>query len=251
MYLNLNIQASAAARVRETRNIWRLSLGEDTGAYQIAQLDNYSSLARGQFAHRPPFSLRLRARASHAELPGTWGFGVWNDPFGFSLGFGGNVPRLPALPNAAWFFFASVQNHLSLSDELPGSGPLAATFASPRIPSLLLAPAMLALPALAVPAVARRLRATARRLIHQDAVSLSIDPTEWHTYELNWSASAVEFKVDGLSVLRTAVSPRAPLGLVLWLDNQYAAWSPSGSMSSGTLPPQPGGWVELSELHVH
>lgn len=251
MPLDLNIRASAAARVQEAEDVWRLSLGDDTSAYQLAQLDDYSSLARGKFRHRPPFSLSLRARASHTDLPGTWGFGLWNDPFGFSLGLRGRAARLPALPNAAWFFFASAENHLSLSNELPGNGALAAVFSSPRIPSLLLAPAVLAMPLLALPATARSLRVAARALIKQDAVELDIDPTQWHSYELTWNADLVEFKVDGVSVLHTSLSPRPPLGLVLWLDNQYAAWPPSGRLSSGTLPPQQGSWVELSELRVH
>ena len=49
--------------------------------YGLAQVDDYMHLPRGQFPHCPPLSLELDARASAHELPGTWGFGFWNDPY--------------------------------------------------------------------------------------------------------------------------------------------------------------------------
>jgi len=60
--------------------------------------------------HAPPCTFSLHARLSGTDLPGTWGFGLWNDPFGLSLGFGGQAARLPALPQAAWFMHASPPN---------------------------------------------------------------------------------------------------------------------------------------------
>ncbi len=84
--------------------------------YRLAQLDDYAQLRRGQFPLHAPRGLRLSARTSSGSIPGTWGFGFWNDPFGLSLGFGGNPFRLPVLPNAAWFFGASDENYLSFQD---------------------------------------------------------------------------------------------------------------------------------------
>src|SRR3989304_3638966 len=92
--------------------------------YRLAQLDDYTQTPRGRFPLRFPPSTSLRtglnlslsARASSDSIPGTWGFGLWNDPFGFSLGFGGNPFRLPALPNAVWFFGASKESYLSFRD---------------------------------------------------------------------------------------------------------------------------------------
>ena len=95
-------------------------------------------------------TISLQARASHQEIPGTWGFGLWNDPFGMKLGFGGKH-LLPALPNAAWFFFASPPNHLSLRNDLPANGALAATFRSPPIPAWVFTPTILTLPLLLIP----------------------------------------------------------------------------------------------------
>jgi hypothetical protein len=51
---------------------------------------------------------------------------------------GTEMLRLPALPNTAWFFFASPPNYLSLRDDLPAQGALAAVFRSPRLPASLL-----------------------------------------------------------------------------------------------------------------
>ena len=172
---------SGARVTRLDDRLWRLEIpAGPAGRYRLAQLDDYAALPRPGLPWQPPITLALRARASAASLPGTWGFGLWNDPFGFSLGFGGNR-RLPALPNTAWFFFASPENHLSLRDDLPVSGPLAAVFRSPHWPAwryLLAAPL---LPLMALPALARLLRRMARRYVQQDAASLALDLAGWHT----------------------------------------------------------------------
>ena len=82
----------------------------------------YARLPRREFSARPPLTFSLRARASSESIPGTWGFGLWNDPFGLSLGFGGNPFSLPALPNAIWFFHASPKNYLSFREDKPAQG---------------------------------------------------------------------------------------------------------------------------------
>lgn len=244
---------TANAHIEAIPHGWNLRLSaSQESKYQLAQLDNYHQLVRRDFGHQWPLTFALRARASHKDLPGTWGFGLWNDPFGLSLGFGGRAWRLPALPNAAWFFFASPQNHLALRTELPGSGQLAAVFRSPRIPSLLLAPAALALPMLALRPASRWLRKQTARLVAQDAVSLGLDldPTIWHDYTLNWQSDFVEFTIDERVVLRTSISPRGPLGLVLWIDNQFAAWRPDGGIGYGVLPTQDS-WLEIQDLRLN
>lgn len=230
---------------------WRLSIpAGPAGQYRLAQLDDYSALSRNRFPWQPPVGITLQARTSAENIPGTWGFGLWNDPFSLSLGFGGGVRRLPALPQAAWFFFASDKNYLSLRDDLPGHGPLAATFRSTRLPRPLLALGAPAVPLLAWSPTARLVRRLARGLVHQDAASLSISTTEWHTYTLFWNPDGVTFQIDGESVLQTPVAPRAPLGLVLWLDNQYAAFRPNGRFAYGTLPVESPTWVEIKALKI-
>jgi len=69
---------------------WRLEFPPGPqGRYRLAQLDDYSHQSRKSFPWQPPVTLSLQARVSAPALPGTWGFGLWNDPFSLSLGFGG------------------------------------------------------------------------------------------------------------------------------------------------------------------
>jgi hypothetical protein len=221
------------------------------GQYRLAQLDDTARLPRSQFIHRPPVSLRLEGRASAAELPGTWGFGFWNDPFSFSLGLGGGTRRLPALPRAAWFFFASRQNYLSLRDDLPAHGALAAGFASPAWPSLLLAPGAVFLPLMVFRPLARVARRLLRRLIPQTAAMLDVSVTEWHRYEIQWQLGRLVFRVDEHTVLDTRLSPAGPLGLVIWIDNQYAAFPADGRLSYGMLATPAPSWIELRDLTLN
>lgn len=254
---------------------WHLEIPSgQRGQYRLAQLDDYSRLSRRAFLWRPPFTLSLRARVSAPDLPGTWGFGLWNDPFGFALGFGNTPGHLPALPNAAWFFHASPENYLSLqpchceelSDEaipsqvqeiasgkerprndIPANGFFAGTFRSPRWSSLLLVPGLLALPLLALRPVSRLLRRLASQIVCQDAAAVRVDVTQWHEYTLSWLCEAARFEVDGKVILTTPLAPHGPLGLVIWIDNQYAAWRPDGSLGYGTLE-NPAAWLEIENI---
>ncbi len=243
----LHPRLSAGGQIKPIgENSWRLEIpaGEKSG-YRLAQVEDYTSLRRHEFPWKCPSSLSLQARASHQEIPGTWGFGLWNDPFAISLGFGGASRALPALPNAAWFFFASPPNYLSFRDDIPAQGALTATFRSPEIPALLLAPAGLALPLAFLPPGARLLRGLARQIIQQDAGSLPLDPTQWHNYYLEWQKDKLIFEVDGRAVFKTAVVPKSPLGLVIWVDNQYAALPPDGRFAYGNLANQEPAWIEF------
>src|SRR5258706_5584788 len=244
-------RTTPGASVTPIDNGWRLEIpAGPAGVYRLAQLDDYFALPRGRFPSGAPAGLSLRCRVSQSRLPGTWGFGFWNDPFMFSLGLQGTARRLPVLPNAAWFFHASAENHLSLHNQLPGSGFLAQSFSSPKIPSLLLAPGLLAAPLLLSKMFSRWIRAVAGKLTGEDGARLGMDVTQWHTYRLNWGPERVEFSVDGASVFETGVSPKGPLGLVAWIDNQFAAFTPEGKISAGTLENSVPAWMEISDLEI-
>jgi len=248
--LETTVTSGAAVEVLGERH-WQLSIpAGEPGNYRLAQLDDYRPYRRRDLPWKPPLSMTLRARASASQLPGTWGFGLWNDPFSLALGFGGGARRLPALPNAAWFFFASEQNHLALRDDLPGSGALAATFCSPAVPSLLLGLGLPALPLLALRPSARGLRRLASKIIQQDATVLQIEPGEWHKYRLEWRPGEVSFVVDEKEALRTPLAPRGPLGLVLWIDNQYAAFPPDGRPRYGFQANAEPAWIEIADLQL-
>lgn len=237
-------------------NHWRLSIpgGKDppsgeAGQYRVAQLDDYRTRRRRDFLWLPPLSFSCEMRASGRDLPGTWGVGLWNDPFGFGIAQGA-VRLLPALPNTAWFFFASEPNYLSFRDDLPAVGQLAGVFRSPKLPLWIFVPVGIVLaPMLLIPAAAHWLRKIASHLIREDAARLMLDPQEWHHYQIDWAADQVRFLLDGEVMFETACVPQGPLGLVLWIDNQYAAWRPDGRLKYGTLENQ-SAWIEIRDLKV-
>jgi hypothetical protein len=236
---------------REQHDAYRLSIpAGKADKYRLAQLDDYTKITRSRFPLRSPARLSLSARTSNASIPGTWGFGLWNDPFGLSLGFGGNPFRLPALPNAVWFFGASQESYLSFKSQLrperseAANGFLAQTFRSPKFHPLLI-PAGLALP------FSRKLtRRLMGKMIGEDGISLSVDVTQWHRYKLDWQEDRVAFEVDEVQVFESQVSPRVPLGLVIWIDNQYAAFTPEGKIGFGVLENPEPAWLEIKEIDV-
>ena len=248
---NRHDKSGSIERLSSESESWRLSVPPGpANQYRWAQLDDYSSLPRSRFLWRPPVTLALDARVSSLNLPGTWGFGFWNDPFNISLGLGGSVRRLPALPNSAWFFHASPPNYLSLRDDLPAQGFLAATFRSPHIPVPLMALGVPFLPLLKWSWMARLLRRPGSRMVHQSAALLTIDSTQWHHYALTWMEQQVVCEIDGKKVMETSISPRGPLGLVLWIDNHYAAFTPQGKISLGTLPGDQTMQLELKNISL-
>ena len=169
----MKARATHGASVDKTQNGWMLRIPEgDSSGYRLAQLDDYFRLPRREFPHHS-LDLSLRARTSAESTPGTWGFGVWNDPFGLSLGFGGNPFRLPTLPNAAWFFYASPQNYLSFRDDKPAQGFLAQTFQSRGgvTPPLLYS-------GLSFPFSRVRARRWLSQVIAEEGVALSVDVTQ-------------------------------------------------------------------------
>lgn len=237
--------------MEEDKSVTRFMLPPGpAGLYRIAQLDDYSHLPRGNFLHQPPVSLTVQARVSSNNLPGTWGFGFWNDPFALGIGIKGSGFRLPALPEAAWFFYGSSQNDLSFTSESPANGLMASVFSSSRIPPVLLPLGLPAFPFLGVKPIARDIRRLASHFIHEDFTRLAVDATLWHTFRLDWLAGSVEFYIDEKIVASSPISPRAPLGLVIWIDNQYATFSSDGTVRYGTQENRTPAWQEIRDLKI-
>jgi hypothetical protein len=248
-HLHRTSTANASVEEIESRH-WRLSIpAGPAGVYRLAQFDDYRDLKRSDFPGKPPITVQLQARCSAPDLPGTWGFGLWNDPFSLKLGLGGGVRKFPALPQAAWFFFASPPNYLSFRDDLPAVGALAATFSSRRVSPLLLGLGAPVFPVLILRPVARLFRKLARSFIKQSAVLLEQDPTRWHDYEILWRNDRVKFSVDNQVALNTPTTPNGPLGLVVWIDNQYAALPPDGKLGWGSLENE-ANWIEVRSLEI-
>ena len=247
-YTQLKPRRTKAARVEEiSRESSHYRLVIPTGKadqYRLSQLDDYTKIKRSDFPLRYPIDLSLSARASSESIPGTWGFGLWNDPFGLSLGFGGNPFRLPALPNAVWFFGASPESHLSFREGYTANGFLAQTFRSPKFHPWLI-PAGLALPF-----SRKKARQLLGNVIADEGTRVSVDVTEWHTYQLDWRETRVSFEVDETVVFESLVSPHPPLGLVIWIDNQFAAFTPEGRIGFGVLENPEPAWLEVKDIEV-
>ncbi len=224
---------------------WRLSIpAGDAWSYRLAQMDDQAGLPRSAYPWQPPISLSLRARASAESAPGTWGFGLWNDPYGFSWGPGERFPRLPALPQAAWFFAASPRCYLSFRDDKPARGFFAQVFSSRGPVSQVLKAAI------TLPLSPRTSRTILSRVILEDGAPIRSNPCDWHVYEIEWKAESCRFSVDGTTVLDARLSPPAPLGLVIWIDNQYAAFDPQGRIRWGVEEDPVAKWLEVEDLKL-
>ncbi|MBV6397498.1 MAG: hypothetical protein HFACDABA_03112 [Anaerolineales bacterium] len=235
---------SRGASVTAGPDGFRLAIpASDDSTYCLAQLDNYSGLPRRLYPTRPHVTLELRARASSASIHGTWGFGFWNSPYGFSLGQGGGKFSLPALPNAAWFFHASPENHLSFCDK-PGNGFLAQSFRSPAFDLRLF------LAGLLLPFSRRAARRQLSRVIREEGERVQADPTGWSLYRLEWGPTRVTYDVDHTRVMETPLSPHPPLGVVIWIDNQFAAFTPEGKIAAGVLANAQPAWIEIADLRL-
>ena len=229
-------------RLETGDGVTRLALDEsDNQQYHNAQLMDYGGLPRDRFPWRSSVSLSLRARFSHeqAYLSGTAGFGWWNDPF-----VGDRATRVAVGPRVAWFFFGSPPSMLAAREGWTGDGFFAQAMNAPSLPGWLTRTAMwtLKVPGLGRVADAAAGRATgaAEQPLHQ------IDLTAWHEYQILWRPDGVQWRVDGEVVHRSGSAPRGPLGLVIWIDNQWATLAGDGGTLSVTEPQ----WLEFTELQV-
>ena len=247
MKINLSSTVTPGSRVELIEDAtWRLSIPPGVaGKYQLAQLDDYKNLPRKKFYWQPPLSFNLSARVSDGNVLGTWGFGFWNDPFSLTLGLQGSNRKLPALPNTAWFFYASPPNFLALNSSNPGSGMLATSFSSSKLPSCMLLLAGVLAPCMFRKPTAQILRRIARLWIKDAGCAISTDGTAWHNYEIRLFPDQVLFFLDDQLVFETGNVPNGQLGCVIWIDNQYASLTPGGTLKFGTLLAQDESWLEI------
>jgi hypothetical protein len=178
-------------------------------------------------------------------LRGTAGFGFWNAPFGDP------TIRTPALPQAAWFFFASAPGDLPLAQSGPGRGWFASTIAvtagrgaliAALSPAILLLNQFSSLRHIAWPGTQCRLGISYRQL--------ETPMQEWHTYHLDWLATGCRFVVDGVTVHETPHCPQGPLGFVCWMDNQYLTLTARGRFGWGVLPIRKTQWLDIEHLQL-
>jgi hypothetical protein len=215
--------------------------------YTDVQIDDYQGLSRRRFPWRPPLTFTVRARFSHPAgmLTGTAGFGFWNDPFVMTGG------RLPALPRAIWFLYASRPSNMKLDVHTPGYGWKAAVLDTVRLPFFLLAPtAPVAMLLMNIRPLYRALWPVGQWAAGVAEAPVAVDMTAWHSYVIEWGSRRAHFSVDGESVLTCDRPPRGPLGFVMWLDNQYAIVTPWGRFGYGWLEASGRQWLEVDTLAI-
>lgn len=215
--------------------------------YSDAQLDDYQIGNGDYFPWHAPLRMTIRARFSHPSgmLRGTAGFGFWNYPFLIPEG------RLPTLPRAIWFFYASPPSDMKLDMLTPGYGWKAATIDTLRPASLLLAPlAPLLVPLMNLPGGYCLTWPVVQHALAIQETLLPVMMTDWHVYTIEWGTQSSRLSVDGQVVLDKASSPRGNLCFVMWLDNQYLIVRPWGRFSWGLLDVPGQQWLDVDWLAI-
>lgn len=228
----------------------RLELPAGRQSYADAQVDDTAGRDRSQLRWRPPLILELQARVSPATPTGTLGFGFWNDPFALGLGAEGGSRRLPAPPQALWFFYGSAPNDLSLAG-MAGPGWRAASLRSPAWPSFVFLPAAAAAWLVSwLPVVRQPLLALGARGLATAEAPLTSGLDSWHSYRLQWRTDRADFWVDQTHVLTAPTPPAGPLGFVAWIDNQYAVVTGRGPIRFGVMETGAPQSLELEGLSI-
>jgi hypothetical protein len=228
-----------------------LNLPAIRSGYADAQIDDTQGLQRKYFRWKPPVHLYVKARTNLTSPLGTLGFGFWNDPFSLSLGQAGTARKLPAAPQAVWYFYGSKPNDIRLSADSPGPGWKAMVLRSPQLPGLLsLALGAIGIGLAQLPLCRRPIMRAAQGVIQAREELLALEMNDWHTYEIFWSIDGVRFLIDDAEILSVPFAPPGPLGFVAWIDNQYALASPDGGIRFGHLPTELTQELELSVLQI-
>lgn len=247
LYTTIVHRVRSSALVRTESGLRLIDFPAESHRYVNVQIDDYWTGWRRTFRWRPPLRLSLRARFSHEAdgLRGTAGFGFWNDPF-LMTGW-----RWPTLPRALWFFFASPPSDMALTLDVPGWGWKATVIDAGRPTGLRWLPlAPLLIPAMRSHRIHQALWPSIQRDLGIAEAPIPHGMTDWHHYEIAWGDQRATFWVDGEAVLQDAPAPRGPMGLVIWIDNQYRVVHPSGRFRHGVLALSDAQWMEVDEVKI-
>lgn len=204
---------------------YRLRITSDGTRYCNAQLDDYHHLPRRHYPWRAPVHLSLWAKLPVAAQ-GTFGFGFWNAPYSPLAG------QWLSLPATAWFF-GSGAGDMRWTPHSAATGFKAATLDTTRWQALLLAPlAPLLMLLMRLPRIYMWLWPRLMPMLRLQEQMLVCD-TDWHHYVLEWHHDHVTWWCDGVQVAQTPHAPRGPLGLCIWVDNQWLAATPQGNLGWG------------------
>ena len=105
--------------------------------------------------------------------------------------------------------------------------------------------------ALTFPFSSAAARRKLRPRIQEDAGAVTTDARDWHIYQIEWNETSTAFTVDGRIILTTRLAPQPPLGLIIWIDNQFAAFDPQGRIAWGVEDCPTESWLEIADLTVN
>jgi hypothetical protein len=210
-----------------------------TKSYSNSQLDDYRTLSRGDFKWSPPLKMSLDAifeiteNKDGSKLTGTSGFGFWNDPF-MMTGL-----RWPTLPKALWFFYSSSESELYLNEASKGNYWRAMSLDAHHFKFFSILPLLsLSFPLFNITKFREWMWPKVRKLFKGEEKIIKTNQFDWHKYEIQWEKDYVTFSIDNKQLYRTEYSPKGPLGLVIWMDNQYLKIKPTGKIAFGSIQQQ-------------
>jgi len=217
-------------------NTIKLTSHVDTSKkYCNAQVDDYRNLKRKNFKWSPPLTLKLSARTcidsdKHKSLVGTAGFGFWNDPI-LMTGL-----RTPSLPRALWFFYCSKPSLLYLDEQQKYNGWQAMSIDANNKNFITMLPFLcMGFPLFNFTKLRDKFWPQIKKSFKGSQKLIDADFSKWHDYEIKWELNSVTFFIDGDIIHHTKDSPKGPMGLVIWIDNQYMILKPTGRFGFGNL----------------
>lgn len=204
----------------------RLILRNSPAGYLCsAQLDDYICHAREDYPWEPPVTLRLRARTNlpSGELPGTTGFGFWNN----MAPLWNN--HMEVFPNWIWFYYASPETRISPTASPPSGWKASVVQGGPGGESAMAVNDSL----LRIPLIGKYLGK-----VSMPAVETMLDGWDfstWHDFEIIWNREVIHFRIDDEEVLEAHLRMTARLAFYAWIDNNYTGIRDNGDVVPGYL----------------
>lgn len=238
--LHWNRLARGAAWVLENEGLKMTVNGAAAGKLSVAQIDDYIHLPRKRYLWTPPLRLKTRLRVSHpsGQLLGTAGVGFWNNP----MPLWGT--RMEVNPNWIWFYYASPDSTIALTDGPTSGWKASIVNAGPGGEKMMALSDRL----MHLPVVGSTL--SKMRLPAQENTLDAVDFTTWHDLTIEWLPDEITFWVDGVVVLHGHIHMQVPQAFVAWLDNNYAAVTPDGQFDIGNLAVPHEQSLELSHVEI-
>jgi hypothetical protein len=238
--------SKASGHVEQSLDSYSLALGPLQKGYANGQIDDYHWKSRRDFCNVPNLKLSLKARWEGPTdgLHGTSGFGFWNDPF-MMTGW-----RWPSLPQAIWFLVSCPKSNLSLNPDCKNKAGLRSfqvnawhrAFLKKLFLWMLRAPFWNFAKEQWIPQLCKDIECT--------ETFIDLELHTWNHFEIFWQDQEVSFYVNGELVQNSKCSIKSPLGLVIWMDNQYLVFDPWLNLRYGNCTISKAQALHIKDLNV-